>query len=379
MKQNLDDTQLQLQDSANRYFSDLNGSRPIRDTQPARWRDYLDFGWLSLSVPQAQDGSGLSPAYSAVLLESMGYYLAREPYVFSALLPSSLARSLDLPGVTALLVGGERRLVPAWQDGGNEAPLGWAARLSRRADGSHALSGRKVFVPAWDADCALIVSAQRDGMPCLVQLPSGAQGVEATPRRMADGSVAADIMFNELSVTESMILATGPSARQAAEKATLLATLGLAIQLHGLARGALATTATYVNQRKQFGQAIGQFQAIRHRVADIAIAIAQAGASWRVALNGFVSNADHADPANSGDHADVAHLAPAVSAAKVACANAALFAARQAIQLHGAIGYTEEADPGQYLNAALTWSTQLGGTLWHLERIAASNFKIELT
>ncbi len=77
MKQNLDDTQLQLQDSANRYFSDLNGSRPIRDTQPARWRDYLDFGWLSLSVPQAQDGSGLSPAYSAVLLESMGYYLAR--------------------------------------------------------------------------------------------------------------------------------------------------------------------------------------------------------------------------------------------------------------------------------------------------------------
>lgn len=370
MTQNLDDTQLQLQDSANRYFSDLNGNRPIRETQAPGWRDYLDFGWLSLSVPLAQDGSGLSPAYSAVLLESMGYYLAREPYVFSALLPSSLIRSLDLPGMTALLVGGERRVVPAWQDAGSESPLGWAARLSRRADGRHALSGHKVFVPAWDADCALIVSALRDDVPCLVQVPSGAQGVEVTPRRMADGSVAADIVLNEVGVTDAMILATGTAARNAAEKATLLATLGLAIQLHGLARGALATTATYVNQRKQFGQAIGQFQVIRHRIADIAIAIAQAGASWSVALDGFVSNADSAD---------VAHLAPAVSAAKVACANAALLAARQAIQLHGAIGYTEEADPGQYLNAALTWSTQLGGTLWHLERIAASNFKIELS
>lgn len=372
MNKNLDDTHLQLQDSANRYFSDLGGGRPLREPLAARWRDYHDFGWLSLSVPQAQDGSGLSPDYSAVLLQAMGYYLAREPYVFSAVLPSSLVRSLDLPGVAALLVNGERRLVPAWQDGGSEAPLGWAARLTRHADGGHRLSGRKVFVPAWDADCELIVSAQQGDSPCLVQVHSSASGVEVSPRRMADGSTTADIVLRDVGVTDAMVLASGPAARQAAEKALLLATIGQAIQLHGLARGALATTATYVNQRKQFGQAIGQFQVIRHRVADVAIAIEQAGASWSVALNGLVPNADRTDLA------DASHLAPAVSAAKVACANAALFAARQAIQLHGAIGYTEEADPGQYLNAALTWSTQLGGTLWHLERIAASNFNIEL-
>lgn len=364
MDETLDDTKSQLQDSANRYFRDLNDGRPVREQHAARWRDYRDFGWLSLSVPQEQEGSGLSPAYAAVLLQSMGYYLAREPYLFSAVLPSALIRSLDLPGVVASLVSGERRLVPAWQDGGQEAPLGWEATLLRRADGSHVLSGRKTFVPAWDADADLIVSARRDGVPCLVQVPSATPGVAATPTRMADGSTTAEIVLREVAVRESMILATGPAALQAAQEATLLATIGLSIQLHGLARGALATTVAYVNQRKQFGQAIGQFQVIRHRIADIAIAIAQAGASWNHALNAY-----QADPGN-------ARLAAAASAAKVSCSAAALLAARQAIQLHGAIGYTEEADPGQYLNAALTWSTQLGGHLWHLECVAAANFQI---
>lgn len=367
MNQTLDETQTQLQDSANRYFSDLNDGRPLRDPSSTHWRDYLDFGWLSLSVPQEQDGSGLPPAYAAVLLESMGYYLAREPYLFSAVLPSSLVQSLDLPSVVASLVSGERRLVPAWQDKGHEAPLGWDATLVRNADGGHALSGHKAFVPAWHADTELIVSARRDGEPCLIQVPSSAPGVHASPTLMADGSTTADIVLRDVPVSDAMVLARGPAALQAAEDAMLLATIGMSIQLHGLARGALATTVTYVNQRRQFGQAIGQFQVIRHRVADIAIAIEQAGASWRHALNAYETGPAHVA------------LAPAVSAAKVACGNAALLAARQAIQLHGAIGYTEEADPGQYLNAALTWSTQLGGNLWHLGRIAAANFNTELS
>lgn len=367
MNQALDETQTQLQDSADRYFRDLNDGRPLRASPSVRWRDYLEFGWLSLSVPQEQDGSGLPPTYAAVLLESMGYYLAREPYLFSAVVPSSLLQSLDLPSVVAALVKGEHRLVPAWQEKGDDAPLGWQAVLTKRSDGTHVLSGHKVFVPAWDAGSVLIVSANRDGEPCLVQVPSDAPGVKATPAHMADGSIAADIVLQEVCVSDAMVLASGPAALKAAENALLLATIGMAIQLHGLSRGALATTVTYVNQRRQFGQAIGQFQVIRHRIVDIAIAIEQAGAAWRHALHVYKTHPGHIA------------LAPTVSAAKIACANAALFAARQAIQLHGAIGYTEEADPGQYLNAALTWATQLGGNLWHLDRIAAANFNTELS
>ncbi|MBB5214692.1 acyl-CoA dehydrogenase family protein [Parapusillimonas granuli] len=356
----------QLRDSAERYFGDQNDGRPLRSNDAGRWQDYLDFGWLSLNLPEHLGGSGLSHTYTSELLESMGYWLAREPYLFSAVFPAYLARSLEIRSIAASLLGSGRRLVPAWQESDADNTAGWSTTLVKQVDGTRTISGRKVFVPAWDMNSDLIVNACADGMHYLVRVPSDAVGVQAIPKRMADGSTTADITLQNVPVSEAFILAAGPRAHHAIEAGVQLATIGMSAQLHGLARGALATIVSYVNQRIQFGQAIGQFQAVRHRIADIAIAIELAGASWRHALKAYET------------HAGSAELRMAVGAAKIACSETALLAAKQCIQLHGAIGYTEEADPGQYLKVALTWATQLGGSLWHLEQVASSEIEVQL-
>ncbi len=128
------------------------------------------------------------------------------------------------------------------------------------------------------------------------------------------------------------ILASGPPVRRAAERAGLVAALVTAAQSLGVGRTLLARTVGYVKERRQFGAAIGSFQAVKHRLADVLIALE------------FAQPLVHA-AALSLDSRDVAM-------AKVAAGEAACTAARAALQLHGAIGYTEELDLSLWLRKA---------------------------
>ncbi|MEV1179191.1 acyl-CoA dehydrogenase family protein, partial [Nonomuraea sp. NPDC049784] len=136
------------------------------------------------------------------------------------------------------------------------------------------------------------------------------------------------------------------------------ATVATSAQLIGVARELLAVTVAYARVRKQFGAAIGSFQAVKHQLADVAIAADFAAPLvHRAALS-----VDRAVPGVDRD----------VSAAKAAAGEAAVLAARVALQVHGAIGYTEELDLRFWLARAWSLSSAYGTTAVHRERLRAA-------
>jgi alkylation response protein AidB-like acyl-CoA dehydrogenase len=148
-------------------------------------------------------------------------------------------------------------------------------------------------------------------------------------------------------------------ARRALRVALDASLIAAAALLSGIAAGALSRTVDYVNQRRQFGQPIGAFQSIQHRCADLYVGLQLAGAAWRRAAK--------LHDESPGDLANAA----AISAAKARASDVALAVGRAAIQMHGAIGFTEESDIGLYLRAAMQYSAWLGGAVAHRRRFLA--------
>jgi acyl-CoA dehydrogenase len=136
------------------------------------------------------------------------------------------------------------------------------------------------------------------------------------------------------------------------------AAISLAAEMVGSAQQALDMTVAYMNEREQFGGPIGRFQALKHRLADVFVAI-------DAAREGVYSAADVAE---SGQ---LDALPMAAAAAKLAASEALVLASAEGVQLHGGIGFTEEHDIGLYYKRALVGSATLGTPLAHLERIAA--------
>jgi alkylation response protein AidB-like acyl-CoA dehydrogenase len=318
------------------------------------WREIGDMGWLGLGLPEEQGGSGLGLAGATVLAELFGRSLYAAPYVSCASMVAELVGGGENPRcleLAAMLAGGERLLTLAWQERAGQIEPEQGAILS----GNGMLRGRKLFVPAVQADSVLLVHASRDGMPVLVAVSADAPGVAVELAAGGIGSTAT-ITFDAAPVMFGTALLEGGQADAALTRALAAGRIALAAQLAGLAAGCLEKTIAYVNGRVQFGHPIGSFQTIQHRCVDLHIATLLAGASWRHALAAFEEGPT------------LASTEAAISAAKARCGDVAIRVAREAVQMHGAMGFAEEVDIGFYLRSALQVSSQLGGPREHRRR-----------
>ncbi|WOX24958.1 acyl-CoA dehydrogenase family protein [Streptomyces solicathayae] len=279
------------------------------DAGPARalWARLAEAGVFALAVPEEYEGMGPLPVETAVAFEELGRHAAPGPFaetVASAALLSALAEAgTDAPA---------KRLLPALAAGETVATL---------------CAGPGPY--AADADLADVVLVV-DGDRLLLAPGHGAVRESADPaRRLARPEEGGEL------------LAAGPAVVAAAERARRWAALATAAQCLGLGRALLDRTVAYTKQRTQFGVPVGSFQAVRHRLADVLIGLEFA----RPLLHGAALTMTDAD----------------VAAAKVTAGEAAYAAARAALQLHGAIGYTEELDLSLWLRKARplrdTWGT----------------------
>ncbi len=189
------------------------------------------------------------------------------------------------------------------------------------------------------------------------------------------GVTVADIGERRTSVDRTRHLFTpevskaAPLASQPPASAFDLAALATAAQLLGLGERVLADTVTYVKQRRQFGREIGSYQAIKHQLADVRIALDFArplvhGAALSLSLSVPAVPGVPGEPGETG--------ARAVSAAKVMCADAAYLSARTGLQAHGAIGYTQEFDLSIWITKIRALVTAWGTPAFHRDRILAS-------
>lgn len=303
------------------------------------FQDMCELGWLGLRLPEADGGSGLGMLEMCALAEELGAGLVPEPLISAAL----AVRVLGGPERTAALEG---RLVvlPAFQE---QAADPDAAPATSVKDGR--ITGRKLFVPSPRGADAFVVTS-RDGS---FLVHANAPGLVIEPVAMQDGSHLGTLLFNDT-----------PAEKLAARLEDGLddACLATAAYLLGLADAALERTVAYLKVRKQFGAVIGSFQALQHRCVDLKL--------QAVLTRVSVEEAARMAEMNVGRDERRA----AVSRAKARASDAALLVARQAVQLHGGIGFTDECDIGLYLRKAMVLASAFGGSAYHRARFAALTF-----
>jgi alkylation response protein AidB-like acyl-CoA dehydrogenase len=373
MESNLSNEQQLLRDGLNKFLStryDLQRSRAAGKTgagwQPEIWRGFAEeLGILGAALPEEAGGIGGGPIEIMIIAEALGHVLAIEPYVDTIVVAGGLLRRAGGKAASALLekVVAGRAIValaaaePAsgeyWQD---------VATIAERDGDEWVLWGSKIVATSAPLATHLLITARTSGADAegislfLTEIDSAATGVEIHNYRTIDDRRASDFVFDGLRLPGDALLGgeglAWPSITQARDEGTA----AVCSEAVGCMRKVLADTVDYCKQRHQFGQPIGTFQVLQHRMVDMHMELEQAIAAVYLA----VLNLD-AQPATR---------ARAVSAAKVTIGRAARFIGQQAVQLHGAMGMTEELAIGHYFKRLTAIQYEFGSTDHHVARYA---------
>ncbi len=329
---------------------------------PAIWRQFAELGFLALPLPEDCGGLGGGAVELGLLMETFGEALLIEPYLATIVLGAGAIAAVGdasqradiLPGVAE----GAIRLAFAHGERASRNDLDAISTVAARSGSGWRLDGLKTNVLGAGAADWLIVSARIGSAGTgLFVVPAAADGVTVAQYPILDGSRAADVALAGVTVGAGALLggddAAGPAVTAIIDRA-IIAQAGDAL---GALSFVLDATVEYARTRVQFGQPIGRFQALQHRMAEMAVLREEARA---IALYAMIS----ADAAP-------AQRARAASAAKVKIGRAARHIAEQAVQIHGAMGVTEELNIGAYLKRALTFELLFGSVDHHLRRYAA--------
>jgi alkylation response protein AidB-like acyl-CoA dehydrogenase len=300
------------------------------------WQSLAEAGVTALMVPADCGGLGAHPADLVIACEELGHHavpgpvaesVAAVPVALAALFSRATADSASDSDQLAASIP-VKRWLEQLTSGELLATLAAPPRLPYAAD----------------ADVVVLALLAEQDQVCI--------GVADRVWRSVDAART----LSEL--TPAQPVAAGPAVRAAIDRAVEFGTLAGAAQLLGLGRALLELAAAHARQRVQFGQPVGSFQAVKHQLADVAIALEFARPmlfAAAIALGGR-------EPQSARD----------VSAAKVACAQAANRAARTALQVHGAIGYTAEHDAGIYLTKVRALGPAWGSQAEHRARVLAA-------
>lgn len=333
------------------------------------WREIAAVGWLGMSVPEPLGGLGLGWRAMAAVLEEAGRAQLPEPLVGAGVLPATLLARIepvDAARRDALLqavCGGDALIGLAWQETEGQLEAGEAATAFgvsvTEREGAYVLNGEKRHVMPGAGVDGWLVTADGERGTALFFVAAGTPGVSAQVHARADGAAACHLTIESAVVPAHALLACN-NVVDAVDEALDLGRLMQSAELVGVARQVLADSVAYLNTRQQFGRPLAAFQALQHRLVDAAMQVELAANSLLDALDTL-----DAQPGDSTLRKTVA------SRAKARAARAGLEAARLAIQLHGAIGYTEECDVSLYFRSALHLAAWLGNATAHRQRYGA--------
>lgn len=325
------------------------------------YTELAGLGLTALAVSEAHGGLGFGPVEAMVVMEALGSGLVNAPFAAGALVaPALLAlgpaelQAEWLPRVAS----GEALVVPAHQERGARYRLAHVETRATQQPGGWLLQGAKSVVPAGDEADAFIVPARVSGRVeeaegiSLFLVPAGAPGLAVRGYPTQDGARAA-----ELSLDGVPAAALTTDGHAALEWAGDLALAAQAAEAVGLMDRLVAITVDYMNTRKQFNQTLSQFQALRHRIADVKMQLELARSM------SFYATLKLGEPAPQRRRA--------LSQAKVQIAQSARFVGQQCIQLHGGIGVTDEYLASHYFKRLTMLEMQHGDSLHHLGEVSA--------
>lgn len=337
-------------------FAALTAPDPADATDPRVWTALADLGLFSLLVPEADGGLGLSWVEVALGIEAMGAGLA-PPIVASTLIATDIVARYGSPALKERLLprimAGEVKIAIAILEAGED----YAPEHVQTVVGGKA-TGTKILVPgAQEADFFLTL-AKCDGRPALALIQREARGVSLRTHEDIDASSGlCELTLDGASIADDALIGYKAPEMAVGRLLDLAATVYAGMEI-GIAARMLDTAVEYARTRVQFGQPIGAFQSIKHRCADMAVAV-EAGRS--AAYYAFWAIAE-----------DAPDRVRASSMAKAYCGEVARDVCNHTIQIHGGMGFTWELGLHRFLRRAKVLEHGFGNHVWHYERVMAA-------
>jgi alkylation response protein AidB-like acyl-CoA dehydrogenase len=336
---------------------------------PDVWKQFAEMGLLGIPIAAEHGGFGGGAVDLIGVMQAFGQALVVEPYLATVVLGAGIVgragsdaqKTEMLPAVA----DGTLMLALAHSEAGARYRTGWVAARARRDGASWVLSGRKTAVLGAPQADRIVVSARTSGADgdatgiSLFVVDRSAAGVSMSTYRTLDDLRAADLTLSEVRVPAGALLGSEGQALAAIEATLDFAAAVQCAEAIGAMADANRATLEYIKTRKQFGVAIGSFQALQHRMVDMTISAEQARSMTYLACT-----------AVNGEQ-DARERARRVSAAKVKVSDACRHVSQEAVQLHGGMGMTQELKVSHTFRKLTMLARRFGDADHHLERFIA--------
>jgi len=370
----LTEEQTLLRDSARGLISDKAPVAHLRQLRDAKdetgfsrdlWKTFAEMGFSGLLVPEDFGGSGLGCVEAGIVMEEIGRTLMPSPFLATSVLAASALsrggsaaqKSEYLPKISA----GALLAALAIDEGAKHRPLQTKMQAVRSGNGFK-LSGDKAFVVDGHTAGLLIVAARTAGSAgeakglTLFLVNPKAKGIATERTVMVDAHNAARVEFDNVEVDADSVLGEVDQGGALLEGVLNVGRGAVASEMVGLGEEVFGRTVAYLKERKQFGKAIGEFQALQHRAAQLYIDIEITRAAVLKALQALDADLDNAGAV--------------VSVAKARAGTTATLAVQEGVQMDGGMGMTDQFDIGFFMKRARVCQELFGDSNFHADQLA---------
>ena len=349
--------------------SPISLMRELRDDNynqfdPDLWKEMVEMGWTALTVPEEYNGLNFGYVGLGQVIEEMGKKLTISPMISTVLISTTIVGLSKNEVLKSKLfdeiMSGKKLCTLAHEESSHHNPNIDLSIISNNNE-KFILNGKKRFVIDGTISDYLIVSAnsESNGSLELVIIDSKSKGITFNNKVHMDSKIYSDISFNNVEFSKDNFLSTENDGKKILKKVLDIACVGLAAEMLGNIQQAFDMTIQYLKEREQFGVKIGSFQALQHRSAIMFGEIELCKSIVLKALQAI----------DSGDE----NLPELASLAKSKLGLTSKLVTNEAVQMHGGIGVTDDADIGFFLKRVRVSQRIFGDSNYHLDRVAKFN------
>ena len=317
------------------------------------WNLFAEQGWLSMPFSEQSGGLGFGPIELSILFEEFGKALVIEPYLSTVVLSGTLLDKSTFSEKNDLIekiCTGSIHISLAYAEVDNGYDY---LNPSTTLDSKFVLNGTKTLVLNGSNAEKIIVTCTNDDTLNIVVLDANTPGVSINSFSTVDGQSCSEISFENVKLDKSNIVATGNDAKNLLKETINLATLCICAEAVGCMESCYHKTLEYTKGREQFGQPISGFQVLQHRMVDMFIESELAKSLLIKAMLEVNNRSDE--------------MYKHVSALKSYVGKSGKLSAKEAVQLHGGMGVSEEMMIGHYLKKMISIDALFGNADYHLK------------
>jgi alkylation response protein AidB-like acyl-CoA dehydrogenase len=325
------------------------------------WQDFARFGWLGATQPEDAGGFGGGPVEAGILMEAFGRHLVLEPYLSTVIVGGVLLRC-GMEGerrreLLERMISGELLLALAALENDVGLDFSRVATEGVATATGWKLNGHKAVVASGGIAGKFFVSANTADGPSLFLVDRDAPGLQLRSYRSNDGQTAAAMTLDGVCVVRGDLVGEPGRASDLLGLAADHASAAICAEVVGSSAWLVDTTCQYLKTREQYGAPLAKFQVLQHRLADMYVAVELARSMAHVAAAALAKPA----PERMRE----------VSAARLQAIKCARLVGRDAVQMHGGMGMSEELDVSAHFKRLTMSTVQFGDEAFHLARMAA--------